>query len=158
MCRHHISFSFSLSFHFHEAERRMKARGSTRRGRSTLNLTSSSDSSFYPISDYILMFCHKQLVVLVPESSQVWKDKVDGCNHYPFLDRVLQQQQIHSKTRRQEAITAMAAVTKSNIPEEVLRQALPPEEEPSFKLIFTGENQWHYWTALRTYPANFLHH
>lgn len=104
------------------------------------------------------MFCHKQLVVLVPESSQVWKDKVDGCNHYAFLDRVLQQQQIYPKTRRQEAIIAMAAVTKSSIPEEVLRQALPPEEEHSFKLIITGENQWHYWTALRTYPANFLHH
>ena len=26
---------------------------------------------FYPISDYMLMFCHKQLVVLVPEGSQV---------------------------------------------------------------------------------------
>ena len=31
---------------------------------------------------------------------------------------------------------AMAAVPKSSITEEVLRQALPPEEEHSFKLIF----------------------
>lgn len=34
---------------------------------------------------------------------------------------VLQQQQIHPKTRWQEAVVAMAVVAKASIPEEVLR-------------------------------------
>lgn len=40
----------------------------------------------------------------------------------------LQQQQIHPRTRWQEAMVVMAAVAKANGTEGVLRQALPPGE------------------------------
>lgn len=106
------------------------------------------------------MFCHKQLVVLIPESSHVWKDKANGCGHYALLDLVLQQQQIHPKTRWQEAVAGMAAVAKASFAEAVLRQALPPEDTAELQARWSsaGENQWCYWSALGTHPANLLYH
>lgn len=113
---------------------------------------------FYPVSDCILMFCHKQLGVLIPESSEVWKDKPNVYNHYAFLDMVLQQQQIHPKTRWQEAVVAMAVVAKASIPKEVLRWALPPEEEHSFKLVLHWRKPMMLSNGAKNPPANLLYH